>query len=92
MFGIFAVVLFTLLWFLRNIWASFYASDEEIKDELLKALPWFILGCLIFDGFQGSMSGTLKGIDKKNLVTYSTLIAYYVCGISDYLIFFKVFL
>jgi hypothetical protein len=34
------------------------------------------------------MSGTLKGIDKKNLVTYSTLIAYYVCGISDYFILF----
>lgn len=51
MFGIFAVVLVTLLWFLRNMWASFYASDSEIKDELIKALPWFILGCLIFDGF-----------------------------------------
>jgi Na+-driven multidrug efflux pump len=51
MFGIFAVVLVTLLWLLRNIWAGFYASEQEIKDELIDVLPYFILGCLVFDGF-----------------------------------------
>jgi MATE family multidrug resistance protein len=45
-----------------------------------KTLPWFILGCLFIDGAQGSISGALKGIDKKNLVTYTTLVSYYLIG------------
>lgn len=33
------------------------------------------------DGLQGSMSGALKGIEKKDLVSYSSLIVYYCFGV-----------
>lgn len=35
-------------------------------------------GVIIADGFQGTINGALKGIEKQMLVTYSTLIAYYI--------------
>lgn len=42
---------------------------------------YFLLGCVILDGAQGSLTGILKGINRAPIVTYSTLIAYYAIGI-----------
>ncbi|CAD8133992.1 unnamed protein product [Paramecium pentaurelia] len=73
------------IWFLRDQLASFYASDSSENELAVKAkeifketIPWLIGGMLIVDGLQGTLSGALKGINKINLVFYSTIIAYYI--------------
>jgi len=50
-FFIMAGIIIGLLFGLREIWAEFYSTNDDTKDALLKSLPWFIFGCLIFDGF-----------------------------------------
>lgn len=87
-FMLFSVIFSGLLYIIREVWASFYSSDPNTKAVMFDALPYFLIGCMIIDGLQGTMSGGLKGIDKKGLVTNVTLFAYYVIGnksISIYL-------
>ena len=50
-FSIFCLVLCILFYFLRDAWASFYASDPTVKEILIDAYLIFMLGCLIIDGF-----------------------------------------
>lgn len=50
---------------LKQGWANFYTiGDEEISGILFQVFPVFLFG-LIIDGLQGTLSGVLKGIEKK---------------------------
>lgn len=51
-----------------------------------ETLPYFIMGSIFFDGFQGTLSGALKGVNMQSLVSNSTLIAYYIFGVPLILI------
>ncbi|CAD8051919.1 unnamed protein product [Paramecium primaurelia] len=73
------------IWYKKESLANFYASyqheDEftiKAKQIFLDTIPWLIGGMLVVDGLQGTLSGALKGINKINLVFYSTIIAYYI--------------
>ncbi|CAK70932.1 unnamed protein product (macronuclear) [Paramecium tetraurelia] len=84
-FAVACVICSILIWFFRNQLATFYASDQEenelaarAKEIFTDTVPWLIGGMLIVDGLQGTLSGALKGINKINLVFYSTIIAYYL--------------
>lgn len=60
----------------------FYAAKNvEVKNLILDVYPIFVFGFFIIDGLQGTLTGILKGIEKKDLVTYSTLLVYYPLGI-----------
>ncbi|CAD8148185.1 unnamed protein product [Paramecium octaurelia] len=74
-----------LIWSQRESLANFYSSNQDENEFTLRAkqifldtIPWLIGGMLIVDGLQGTLSGALKGINKINLVFYSTILAYYV--------------
>ncbi len=49
--------------------------------------PIFIFGLFISDGLQEILSGILKGIELKEIVTYSSLFVYYVIGVPLILLF-----
>ncbi|CAD8208725.1 unnamed protein product [Paramecium pentaurelia] len=74
-----------LVWNLQEQLATFYTSNQEqnklahkAEQIFLDTLPWMI-GCVLFvDGLKGTLSGALKGINKINLVFYSTIISMYV--------------
>ena len=47
----------------------------------MDVFPIFVFGFFVIDGLQGTLTGILKGIEKKEYVTYTTLIVYYLIGI-----------
>ncbi|CAD8099445.1 unnamed protein product [Paramecium sonneborni] len=76
----------SLLWVFQDEFIDFFTTEsdqdefaDETKNVMRETLPWMIAGSLIIDGMQGTLSGALKGINKANLVQYSTLFAYFVC-------------
>ena len=81
-FVCFTTVFLTLLSVFRVQWAVFYAAaNVEVKNLILDVYPIFVFGFFIIDGLQGTLTGILKGIERKDLVTYSTLLVYYPIGI-----------
>ena len=48
---------------------------------MLDVYPVFVYGFIISDGLQGTLAGVLKGINHKDLVSYSTLLTYYILGL-----------
>ena len=78
---IFTTIFLTCLAVFRYQWAEFYAEDQEIQDIIMDVFPIFVFGFFVIDGLQGTLTGILKGIEKKEYVTYTTLIVYYLIGI-----------
>lgn len=76
------------LTFIKEMWVNFYsAGRQEINDIMLEVYPIFVFGFFVIDGLQGTLTGILKGIDRKDFVTYSTLLVYYLIGIPLFLYF-----
>ena len=48
---------------------------------MLQVYNIFVFGFFVIDGLQGTLTGILKGIERKEFVTYSTLLVYYIIGI-----------
>ena len=48
----------------KQTWINFYTNDPEIGQILDDVLPWMCFGVIIADGFQGTINGALKGIEK----------------------------
>ena len=57
-------ILATLIGVFRNSWTDFYTDKPEIKEIMLDVLPWILVGILGIDGLQGTINGSLKGIEK----------------------------
>ena len=56
------------------------ANQKDTLNILLETLPFFLVGCVFIDGIQAILSGMLKGIEKKSVVSNSTTIVYYFIG------------
>ncbi|CAD8104675.1 unnamed protein product [Paramecium sonneborni] len=84
----FTTIFMVGLTFIKEIWCNFYsAGRQEINDIMLEVYPIFVFGFFVIDGLQGTLTGILKGIDRKDFVTYSTLLVYYLIGIPLFLYF-----
>ncbi|CAD8090331.1 unnamed protein product [Paramecium primaurelia] len=84
----FTSIFMVTLSFIKDQWVNFYsAGRQEINDILLEVYPIFVFGFFVIDGLQGTLTGILKGIDRKDFVTYSTLLVYYLIGIPLFLYF-----
>ncbi|CAK94292.1 unnamed protein product (macronuclear) [Paramecium tetraurelia] len=78
----FTTIFLSALSFFKETWAEFYsAGRQEITDLILEVYPIFVFGFFVIDGLQGTLTGILKGIERKDFVTYSTLLVYYLIGI-----------
>ncbi|KAM3137911.1 hypothetical protein pb186bvf_009992 [Paramecium bursaria] len=81
-FAVFIVSLLLFLWFGKNIVADFYSGGKTgIIEEMLETFQYFLLGCMVVDGTQGTLTGILKGLNKSRIVTISTFVSYYLIGI-----------
>ena len=64
--------------------AEFYSGGKTgITEKMIDTFPYFLLGCMVIDGTQGTLTGILKGINKSRIVTISTFISYYLIGIDQ---------
>ncbi|CAD8183873.1 unnamed protein product [Paramecium octaurelia] len=78
----FTILFLSALTIFKQSWAEFYsAGRQEITDLILDVYPIFVFGFFVIDGLQGTLTGILKGIERKDFVTYSTLFVYYLIGI-----------
>lgn len=62
-------IILAFLYTFKDAWADFYSANKEVKDLLIELFPWMVFGIIIINGFQGTINGALKGINKINLVT-----------------------
>jgi MATE family multidrug resistance protein len=70
-------VLFPILFFGRNIWASLFSDNADIQQDLVNCFYVYLIGILVLDSFQVILSGILKGIGQQRLATLGVLIGYY---------------
>lgn len=70
-----------LLWIFQSYWVDVYTANPYVQEQLLEVLPYFLLGCILIDGYQGVMTGILKGLEKADKVSIATLVSYYIIGV-----------
>ena len=77
------LALLSFLWFGKHIVAEFYSGGKTgIEENIIDTFPYFLLGCMVIDGAQGTLTGILKGINKSRIVTITTFISFYLIGIN----------
>ncbi|KAL3681607.1 hypothetical protein R1sor_024563 [Riccia sorocarpa] len=64
----------------RNLWGKIFSDVAEVLDGLRAITPLVALAALL-DGFQGVLTGVVRGCGRQSLGTHINLLAFYIFGI-----------
>ena len=78
---LFSIFFCILIWSFRIEWIAFFTDDRKIGAIMIDILPFFISGIWLLQSFMVVLTGLLKGINKANFVSCTTLVVYYVIGV-----------
>ncbi|KAM3127933.1 hypothetical protein pb186bvf_019965 [Paramecium bursaria] len=77
---IFFAISFALFFYVFGFerWKNLYTEDKDVSNILEKVYLIMLINILAVNGFQGALTGALKGVQMIDLVLYSTIISYYI--------------
>lgn len=64
----------------HNIWASFFSDSPTIIKEFASMTPLLAIS-ILFDSFQGVLSGVARGCGWQHLAVYANLATFYCIGV-----------
>ncbi|KAL3689896.1 hypothetical protein R1sor_016205 [Riccia sorocarpa] len=64
----------------RHVWGSIFSSDRELVDYVATIMPFLSVVCIL-DGFQGVLSGVIRGAGWQGLAAIINLLAFYGVGL-----------
>ncbi|KAL2631924.1 hypothetical protein R1flu_016610 [Riccia fluitans] len=64
----------------RNVWGSIFSSDDEVVNYVATIMPFISVVCIL-DGFQGVLSGVIRGAGWQGLAAIVNLLAFYGVGL-----------
>ncbi|OIW20820.1 hypothetical protein TanjilG_23803 [Lupinus angustifolius] len=71
---------------IRNIWGYAYSNEVEVVKHVAQMMPIIAVSNFL-DGFQGVLSGTVRGCGRQKFGAYVNLGSYYLFGIPSSIVF-----